>query len=117
MNQKDTAVIIDGKEIDFKNYLTTLQQNPNPIINKKGLFIEVENYEEFGVIIRELIGVCATALLFIDENAEIESNTMYREFGANTGSVATVLKYVTQLIPFAELELLNKLSDSTNEAK
>ena len=116
MNKKETAVIVNGKEIDVKNFLTTLQQNPsNP--KETGVFIEVGDYEGLGVMVRELIGVCATVLRLIDENSNIESHTMYKKFGANTGSVATVLQYVTQIIPFAELELLTKLSTSTNETR
>lgn len=87
-------VTVNNKQIDLNRFLTTLEGKPNNYTAS----IEVFNYAELGAIINALIGVVRVAT---------ESNIETVEpFDASK-----VLEIAQQLLPFAELELIDKLTE------
>ena len=109
MNKKETNIIINGVKKDVNPWLTTLKTNPkNP--EEMVVFIPVDGYDGLGGMIKELIGVCRTALHTINDNHNNFSDfDMYNYYGANSQSVANVLKYVIDILPLSELELLENI--------
>lgn len=108
MTNKETAVIIDGKAINLKEWFVSNQE--------KGLtgteFAEVQG---LGWLINDIMGVCATALHFISENDKLSSADLRKGFGASAGEVARVLRFAQTLTPYSELELLTNIQKSIQE--
>ncbi|SDE68862.1 hypothetical protein [Riemerella columbipharyngis] len=108
MNKKETAVIIDGKAIDLKEWIVSNQE--------KGLNnTEFAEVNQLGWLINDIIGVCATALHFISENDNLSSGDLRQSFGASAGEIARVLMFAQTLTPHLELELLTNIQKSLQE--
>ncbi len=108
MTKKETAVIIDGKKIDLKDWFVSNKE--------KGLeYTAFDQVQDLGFILNDILGVCACALYSIDENERLNQTEQYRVLGANVLSVANVLKFAQSLIPEKELELLTKIQESIKE--
>lgn len=108
MTKKETAVIIDGKAINLKEWFVSNQE--------KGLtdtgFNEVQ---DLGFILNDIIGVCACALNCISDNANMTDYDKSTILGASPLSVANVLRFAQNLIPNSELELLTNIQKSIQE--
>lgn len=108
MTKKETAVIIDGKAIDLKNWLVTNQE--------KGLTkTRFSNIQDLGYILNDIIGVCACALNNISDNEQLSDYEQAEVLGANPLNVANVLRFAQTLIPYTELELLTDIQKSILE--
>ena len=108
MTKKETAVIIDGKKIDLKDWFVSNKE--------KGLEDTAYNkVKHLGYILDNILGVCACALSFIGENEKLTGNEQNKYLGANPLDVAEVLQFAKTLIPHAELELLTEIQESIKE--
>lgn len=117
MTKQNNAVILDGKEINLSDWLTTVKEVPHPNPNKpakKVIEIKVDDYSDLGFVIRNLVGVCATALYTLQENGNFNEFEKANYFGANLLMIQQVLTYTAQLVPHGEFELLSKLQNSKN---
>jgi|GEM_PF-717963 hypothetical protein len=108
MTKKETAVIIDGKKIDLKDWFVSNKE--------KGLentpFNKVQN---LGYILYDMLGVCACALDYINDNDQLKSNLQTQVLGASPSDVANVLRFAKTLIPHVELQLLTEIQESIKE--
>ncbi|WOC51748.1 hypothetical protein BPO_1101 [Bergeyella porcorum] len=108
MTKKETAVIIDGKAIDLKEWLVTNQE--------KGLIeTSFSNIQDLGNILNDIIGVCACALNSISDNEQLSDYEQAKVLGASPLNVANVLRFAQTLIPYTELELLTDIQKSILE--
>ncbi|MDV3980939.1 hypothetical protein CMT48_07665 [Elizabethkingia anophelis] len=109
MNTKKDTVIVNGTEINPTHFLTTLQSNPKDN-TKTGVFVNFEDYEALGYFIKDIIGVCSSALMTINDNTDrLNEFEIYNYCGANGASVANVLQFVMKILPNSEFELLDKM--------
>lgn len=108
MTKKETAVIIDGKKIDLKDWFVSNKE--------KGLeYTAFNQVQDLGFVLNDILGVCACALYNIDENPSLNQAEQCRILGASALSVANVLKFAQTLIPQAELGLLTEIQESIKE--
>ena len=109
MTKKETAVLIDGKEIELKDWITSNQE--------KGLNqTAFKNVKDLGYILNDIIGVCACALNCIEEKANMNDFEKSKILGASPLEVANVLRFAQNLIPYPELELLSNLQKAIQES-
>lgn len=102
----NTLLKIDNKEIDLKNWLVTII----PESEKKSIIkIEMSSYSELGYILNSLISVCQSALNSFNENQDFTEIQKEKHLGCSSLDLANVLGLAKKLIPFSELQLLDKM--------
>ncbi|MCT3733613.1 hypothetical protein CMT56_10370 [Elizabethkingia anophelis] len=97
MTSKKTDVIVNGKEIDLTGYFETLAREPNQ--SEFYTKIGVSSYQEIGYLQNSILSVCRQAL----ETGEQIADGL---------DFSRLSELVQKLIPYAELELLNKIQQS-----
>lgn len=100
--EKDNIISINGKKIDAKGYFNTLEKVGNKEVSRLYARIEILNYSELGYMLNSLLSVTRQALE--SEISEV----------ADKLDLSRVLEIATNLIPFAELELLSEIHAKLN---
>lgn len=101
-----TSLKIENKEIDLKNWLTTLKKDDckNNVVE-----ITAESYSELGYTLNSLISVCQTALFSFNENQSLTEVEKENVLGCSSLDIANVLGLAKKLIPASELDLLTEM--------
>ena len=96
MNPKKTAVLLNGKEIELKDWLVSVSPSgfSSNITN-----IGVQNYSDIGFKIKSVLAVCMQALESLAEGSST----------ADASDFCNVLQIACDLIPHSELELLTEI--------
>lgn len=94
MTEEQKIITVNGKEINVLDYLTTLKSKGKKTYSTT---VQVAEYYQLGALISSLINVCRVAL---------ENN----QFDVNNDDISRVLELTENLIPYKEIELLDKLS-------
>lgn len=96
MSTNKPTITVDGKEIDLKNWLTTIEAEQS---NKRFAKTALDDYSDIGINILSLLAVCRQAI-------EAQKYGMQIADGLHFGRV---LGIVMGLVPLSEFELLDKL--------
>lgn len=99
MNPKKTAVILNGKEVELKDWLVSISQSGSDHTNAN---IEVRDYSDIGFKIKSILAVCMQALESLDNGSSL----------ADTSDLCNVLQIAYDLIPHSELELLTYIQQA-----
>lgn len=92
---------MNTKEINPKDYLNTLQRSElNP--KKFNISIEFDSYRDLSWTIQNITNVCINYLYAKEENTLLTDDLF---------DVIKLLEIQKQLIPFDEMELLDKLQE------
>lgn len=109
MTTTENNLQLGGKDISLPDYLTTLEPTKTAYEAK----LNFDNYSDLAVTLEALLSVCQTSLLLFEQNSDLIEYEKERHLGGGSYSVHTVLKVAKSLIPFAEMELLDKLQEVT----
>lgn len=97
MSTNKPTITVDGKEIDLKNWLTTIETERS---NKRFAKTALDDYSDIGINILSLLAVCRQA---------IEAQDVYNMQLAKGLDFSRVLGIAMDLVPLSEFELLDSL--------
>ena len=95
MNSKKTAVILNGKEVELKDWLVSISQSGSGHTNAN---------IDIGFKIKSILAVCMQALESLDNGSSL----------ADTSDLCNVLQIAYDLIPHSELELLTYIQQAVS---
>lgn len=99
MTKKETAVLIDGKEIELQKWLNHLEATPTQTMTAKVNFLD---YSDMAYMLNSILVACRVV-------AENGTKTEIEE-------TANLLTLAQNLIPYPELELLSNLQKAIQES-
>lgn len=101
---KSETLTIEGKEIEIKDFLTTIDNNKTEL--------SIKNYTTLGDSLFSLIGVCQTALMCFSLHDDFSELKKQDILGCSSLDISNVLGLVKNLLPLPEMELLDTIRNS-----